>query len=65
MPRTEPRPRHEISPRLIPLLKVIGFRYSLGRDAYVLRIVGNRVGPVYRERDPLHGKRDLVATNPK
>jgi hypothetical protein len=26
------------------------FRYSPSRDAYVLRVVGNRIGPVLRAR---------------
>ncbi len=30
---------------------MLGFRYSIGRNAYVLRVIGNRVGPVYRERE--------------
>jgi hypothetical protein len=34
--------------RVLPLL---GFRYSRARDAYVLRGVGRRVGPVVTSRD--------------
>jgi hypothetical protein len=30
------------------MLKLLGFRYSPGRDAYVLRVVGNRFGPVFK-----------------
>jgi hypothetical protein len=30
-----------------------GFRYDEGRDAYVLRVVGNRVGPVLRSHPPI------------
>lgn len=44
------RPRREI-PR--PLARILGatvFRYSPGRRAYVLRLVGGRWGPVLRER---------------
>jgi hypothetical protein len=48
-----PRPRRAISSRKARALRLLGFRYSASRDAYVLRIVGNRFGPVYkvRERD--------------
>jgi hypothetical protein len=31
-------------------LKLVGFRYSTTRDAYVLRVVGRRFGPVYQVR---------------
>ncbi len=51
MTRTEPRVRREVSARTIRVLKMLGFRYSIGRNAYVLRVIGNRVGPVYRERE--------------
>lgn len=30
------------------MLKLCGFRYSTSRDAYVLRGIGNKIGPVYR-----------------
>lgn len=30
-----------------------GFRYDENRDAYVLRVVGNRFGPVLRSRPPV------------
>jgi hypothetical protein len=36
-----------VNPILLALLFPI-FRYSHGREAYVLRIVGNRIGPVLR-----------------
>ena len=42
-----PRPRRDVSPLLITLLSPL-FRYSNGREAYVLRGVGNRIGPVLR-----------------
>lgn len=32
------------------MLRACGFRYSGTRDAYVLRIVGRRLGPVFQER---------------
>jgi hypothetical protein len=45
-----PRPRRGISSREARGLRLVGFRYSASRDAYVLRIVGNRFGPVYQVR---------------
>jgi len=44
------RPRHYIHPALLTVLRV-GFRYSTSRDAFVMRLVGDRVGPVLRARD--------------
>jgi len=32
---------------------VFGFRYDENRDAHVLRLVGNQVGPVLRNRPPI------------
>jgi hypothetical protein len=32
---------------------VFGFRYDESRDAHVLRLVGNRFGPVLRNRPPV------------
>jgi len=51
MARTQHRPRHPISRRHIWRLKACGFRYSQTRDAYVLRIVGRRIGPVFQARE--------------
>jgi hypothetical protein len=31
------------------------FRYSMSRDAYILRGVGGWVGPVFKVRDPAAG----------
>ena len=45
-----PRPRREISSRKARALRLLGFRYSASRDAYVLRIIGNPFGPVYKVR---------------
>jgi hypothetical protein len=42
------RTRRPIAAQKLWILKVFGFRYSRSRDAYVLRVVGNRVGPVFR-----------------
>jgi len=43
------RPRHDVSPALTALAKPF-FRYSQTRDAYVLRVIGNKRGPVLRPR---------------
>jgi hypothetical protein len=48
MPRSTPRPRRRISSRRVWTLKLLGFRYSTSRDAYVLRVIGNQHGPVYQ-----------------
>ncbi len=48
MSRPAPRPRRRISSRRVWTLKLLGFRYSTSRDAYVLRVIGNWHGPVYR-----------------
>ena len=48
MARTTPRPRRRISSRRVWTLKLLGFRYSTSRDAYVLRVIGNSHGPVYQ-----------------
>ncbi len=47
--RTTPRPRHHVGPFLLTLLRPV-LRWSHSRDAYVLRAVGNRWGPVLRPR---------------
>lgn len=44
--RVRPRRRHSITPGKLTIARLAGFRYSHGRDAYVLRLVGNRFGPV-------------------
>ncbi len=55
--RTVKRPRKYISRHLLVLLSP-WFRYSAPRDAYVLRAIGRRVGPVLRqERRSRHGRR--------
>jgi hypothetical protein len=42
------RTRRYVSRGLIVMLRPL-LRYSATRDAYVLRAVGNRIGPVLRE----------------
>jgi hypothetical protein len=45
--RTVKRPRHYVAARRLALLRPL-FRYSYGRDAFVLRLVGSNAGPVLR-----------------
>jgi hypothetical protein len=49
-PRT-PRPRRYISPRLLAALRPL-LRYSTSRGAYVLPLIGSRLGPVIKPRTP-------------
>jgi len=49
--RETPRPRHLVGKRTIRLVRPF-FRYSRVRDAYVLRVVGRRHGPVLRLKRP-------------
>jgi hypothetical protein len=48
LPRKRHRPRTPVSARKARLLPLLGFRYSTSRNAYVLRLVGNYVGPVFQ-----------------
>jgi hypothetical protein len=52
------RPRHYVSQTTLGLLRPL-FRYSLSRDAYVMRLVGNRRGPVLRH-ERRHKERDYA-----
>ncbi len=49
MPHTHRRPRRYVGRLTFTLLQPI-FRHSLSRDAWVLRGVGERRGPVLRKR---------------
>ena len=49
--RDTQRDRKRIRPGTLAVLRPL-FRYSAGRDAYVLRIVGNRFGPVLEVASP-------------
>jgi hypothetical protein len=51
--RRNPRKRRQVRPGTLRVARICGFRYDEGRDAYVLRLVGNRVGPVLRSRPPV------------
>jgi hypothetical protein len=55
MARTRPRRRRSIGGRAALILPYFGFRYSSTRDAYVLRGIGNRFGPVLQTRQPERG----------
>lgn len=46
--RDSPRRRHDLPPRVVLLLRPF-FHYSAWRDAWILRLVGERFGPVIRE----------------
>ena len=43
----EPRPRHYVSSLTLLLARPL-FRYSISRDAWVIRVIGNSRGPVLR-----------------
>ena len=51
--RRVPRKRRQVSKGTLRFARVCGFRYDDQRDAYVLRGVGNRFGPVLRSRPPV------------
>lgn len=51
MARTTPRPRRQVNSRFIRGLTPV-VRYSPGREAYVLRGVGGRFGPVLVPKVP-------------
>ena len=48
--RTRRRRRRTVGRVGRVLLYLLGFRYDWWRDAYVLRIIGNHVGPVFQLR---------------
>jgi hypothetical protein len=43
-----PRPRRQVRPATLRIARLVGFRFDEGRDAYVMRVVGRRFGPVLR-----------------
>lgn len=49
--RRNQRPRRYVRPTTLRLARVFGFRHDPTRNAYVLRLVGNRTGPVLRSED--------------
>jgi hypothetical protein len=54
--RATPRPRHKVSRTQLVMLRPF-FRWSAGRDAYVLRGIGAKHGPVIAPPEP---KRDIT-----
>jgi hypothetical protein len=52
------RPRHYVSRATLALVRPL-FRYSLSRDAYVMRLIGNTRGPVLR-RERRHLEREYA-----
>ena len=63
MERRRARPRRIVSPRMVRVLRLLGWRYSLARRAWVHRIGGGRRGPVFRvieEFDPLAPPRAIA-----
>ena len=59
-PRDRPkRPRRTVAPALVRLLRPF-LRFSYSRDAYVLRLVGKRWGPVLRSGAASRQARRLV-----
>ena len=43
------RPRRIVNPRTLRVLRILGYRYSFNREAWVHRIGGGRFGPVFTE----------------
>jgi hypothetical protein len=60
--RTSVRPRHEAPASLIAIVRPF-MRYSSHRDAFVLRGVGDRFGPVIVRRKH-HGVGSATASGP-
>lgn len=49
VPDRRKRSRHTVPTVLLPVLRILGWRYSPTRDAWVHRIGGGRRGPVFRD----------------
>jgi hypothetical protein len=51
--RRQPRKRTMVSPRTFDRVRGVKlvFRYSPGRDACILRVVGHRFGPVIQKKE--------------
>ena len=50
MARTAARPRRRVGGRTLTMARALGFRHDPSRDAYILRGVGDRFGPVLRDK---------------
>jgi hypothetical protein len=51
--RQAPRPRRQVGTATLRLARAVGFRYDESRDAYILRGIGDRFGPVLRTSPPV------------
>ena len=63
MERRRARPRRLVSPRTIRILRLLGWRRSLARQAWVHRLGNGRYGPVFRvaeEFEPLPKARAIT-----
>ena len=61
--RAKPRRRRHVAPWVLRVVRPL-FVYNHNRDAYILRAVGKRIGPVLRSRDetpPRSGRFDREA----
>jgi hypothetical protein len=61
--RVPPRPRREVPPIALFLLKPI-YRYDVDRDAWILRVRGDRYGPVLRPSGYIAAEPDEDASWP-
>ena len=50
MARAGARPRRLVGGRALTMARALGFRHDPSRDAYILRGVGDRFGPVLRDK---------------
>lgn len=53
--RTQPRPRRVLHPVVFSLLRPL-FTFCYHRDAWILALIGDRVGPVVIERPRTRGR---------
>jgi len=62
--RFAPRPRHYVSPAMLTALWPV-LRYSETREAFLLRAVGGRVGPVLRPDRRARRRTDAAYAGPE
>jgi len=48
MSRKYHRRRHYLPRGVVKAMRLLGFRYDPGRDAYILVLIGDHVGPVIK-----------------
>ena len=58
--RRIPRPRRQVPRGVLRAARLLGFRYDPVRDAYILRGVGNRFGPVLRSGPPVDSQAEAI-----